>query len=154
MNFIFSALNALKEGELLENPATWKNVQILGTALSAVLTFLVLFMPKQYAFTPDQIQSIITGIIAFTTVWNSYFTTATTGRKTILSFPVRDNSNGGDTTEPAATPTEPSLIRNPLSKPDSLAAKQKPAVQGKNKTDNTKRVPSLQDKASNAIRGN
>lgn len=75
---ISKAFTALKAGESLANPATWKSVQLLGNALTVVLTFGVLFIPQKYAVSQEQVNGIVAGIVSFAGVWNSYFTKATT----------------------------------------------------------------------------
>jgi len=67
---------ALRAGESLADPASWKNRQLLSTAILAILYLLVTFMPVPLA--PDDINAIASGLSLLGGTINGYLTVATT----------------------------------------------------------------------------
>lgn len=67
---------ALRAGESLTDPATWKNRQLSTTAILAILYLLVTFLPVPLA--PDDINAIAGGLSLIGGSINAYLTVATT----------------------------------------------------------------------------
>jgi len=66
---------ALRAGESLADPATWKNRQLRLTAILTILYFLVKFIPVDLS--PDDLNAIADSIALLGGLVNSYLTVAT-----------------------------------------------------------------------------
>lgn len=78
---VIKALNALRLGYELRDPATWKRGQNLTNALGGLVGFVVYFLRQQYPdiFIPDGFtEYLVEGIAAFLMAVNLYFVPATT----------------------------------------------------------------------------
>jgi hypothetical protein len=74
-NFILF-FQALRAGELLADPATWKSRQLSVTAILAILYFLVKVLPMDIP--SNDLTTIADGIALVGGLVNSYLTVATT----------------------------------------------------------------------------
>lgn len=90
MKFL-NLFEALKAGRALADAATWKNRQLLGTALATIAAFLVQLLPPQYnIFSASQIADVVNIIVLVAMLWNSVLTVATT-EKIGLPSPSKDD---------------------------------------------------------------
>jgi hypothetical protein len=74
-------LNALKQGEIISNPVTWKNKSKVLNSLVAILSFVVAGLKAfniNFLLTPDQIIIISGLIIAVVMLINIIITVVTT----------------------------------------------------------------------------
>lgn len=75
-----AALDVLRKGQEVANPATWKNVQAGVNSVSALLLLLVNFAPEQYkpliqsVVNQDMLNSLAGIVLGF---YNAYVTWAT-----------------------------------------------------------------------------
>jgi hypothetical protein len=76
MNKFLLLCRALRAGESLADPATWKNRQLRYTAILAIVYLLVTFLPVPLAI--DDIQAIAGSISLIGGLLNGYLTVATT----------------------------------------------------------------------------
>jgi len=101
---LFDAIDALKAGESLEKPEVWKSRQMLGNALSTLLVFVVVLIPKNWGITAEMVPSIVSGIVAFAGVANMYLTKATTTKNvTFNPTDTTKGSTGADSGQSSAT---------------------------------------------------
>lgn len=77
------ALEVLKKGQELRSAAAWKNVQVIASALAALLVLLRLF-GVDLGISDEEIAAIAGGIVA---VVNIYFTLATSRK---VGIPAND----------------------------------------------------------------
>jgi len=78
MNTLILLFRALRAGESLADPATWKNRQLISTAILAILYFLVKVLPVDIS--PDDLNIIADGIALLGCLANGYLTVATTDK--------------------------------------------------------------------------
>lgn len=74
---LFSAANAVKAGESLQNPVVWKKVQLLTPIFLVIIATLVKFTCGDCVSEPDQ-STIALGLATLAVSVNMYFTVATT----------------------------------------------------------------------------
>lgn len=75
MNAFLLMCRALRAGESLTDPATWKNRQLALNAILAILYLLVKFLPVELE--ADDIDAIASSIALIGGTVNSYLTVAT-----------------------------------------------------------------------------
>jgi len=75
---LFAAANAVKAGESLKKPATWKNRQMLMNAFLVIIGTIPQFVNIELS--DADINSISFGLAALAGVLNTYFTAATSTR--------------------------------------------------------------------------
>jgi len=78
LNKLFAAANAIKAGESLKNPATWKNRQILMNAILIIVGTIPQFVAIELS--DADINSISYGLATLAGVLNTYFTAATSAK--------------------------------------------------------------------------
>jgi len=76
MNTFILLCRALRAGESLADPATWKSRQLRLTAILTLLYFLVKVLPVELS--PDDINAIADAIALLGGLINGYLTVATT----------------------------------------------------------------------------
>ena len=75
MEKLFAAANALKAGEVLKNPASWKNRQIIMNALLVIIGTIPTFIPIELS--SSDVNAIAFGLATLGGVVNTYLTAAT-----------------------------------------------------------------------------
>ena len=75
MNSFFAIIGALKAGESLQNPETWKNRQLLLNVFVAIMSSLLVFSPVP--LDDNQVELIAYLITTFISMINMYLTAAT-----------------------------------------------------------------------------
>ena len=78
LNKLFAAANAIKAGESLKDPATWKNRQMLMNVLLVIIGTIPQFIDVELS--DADINSISYGLAALAGVVNTYFTAATSDK--------------------------------------------------------------------------
>jgi hypothetical protein len=76
MNTFILFCRALRAGESLADPATWKTRQLRLNAILAILYLLAKFLP--FELTPDDFEAIASTLALLGGLINSYLTVATT----------------------------------------------------------------------------
>ena len=75
---LFAAAKAVNQGEMLKNPATWKNRTIL---MNVFLSFLALIpMFAKIEISQSEMNSIAYGFVTIAGVVNTYMTAATSDK--------------------------------------------------------------------------
>lgn len=77
MGAILDFFKALKLGNELSDPATWKNRAVLTTVIGGLLYIIVPYLPASIAPTPEVTDLITDAIISIVAVVNSYLMIAT-----------------------------------------------------------------------------
>ena len=72
---LFAAANAVKAGECLKNPATWKNNTMLMNTLVVIIGSIPTFI--EFPMTDGQINSIAYGVVTVVGLYNTYIHAAT-----------------------------------------------------------------------------
>lgn len=95
MSKFLAAINAVKYGACLADPATWKKHQVLLNALIGLLGAAAVFIPIEVS--SDEVAAIAGGVAAVAGLLNVYLTSATTD-KIGVKTPRRqvDQDNGRD----------------------------------------------------------
>ena len=78
LNKLFAAANAIKAGESLKDPATWKNRQMLMNVLLVIIGTIPQFIDVELS--EADINSISYGLAALAGVVNTYLTAATSDK--------------------------------------------------------------------------
>ena len=78
MNTLLLICRALRAGESLANPATWKNRQLRLNAVLAILYLLAKFLPVELS--DDELDAIADSIALIGGLVNSYLTVATSDK--------------------------------------------------------------------------
>lgn len=78
MNTLLLLFRALRAGESLANPATWKNRQLRLNAILAILYLLMQFSPVELA--ADDVNAIASSLALIGGAVNSYLTVATSDK--------------------------------------------------------------------------
>lgn len=78
LNTLFTVANAVKKGECLKNPETWKNTSLLMNTLLA----LIALVPQFTSIPIDESQqnAIVYGIVTIVGVFNAYTHAATSDK--------------------------------------------------------------------------
>lgn len=79
---IAAALDVIRKGEVVANPATWKNVQVGINSVSALLLGLVNFVPAKYAIITQFVtaDSVNQAAALALTAYNVYVTMASSSK--------------------------------------------------------------------------
>lgn len=76
---LFIAADALKAGQSLQNPAKWKNVQLIMTPMLVIVSAIFVFLGVD--LDEHQVNAIAFGLSTLGTIlFNAYFTVATTDK--------------------------------------------------------------------------
>jgi len=75
---LFAAANAVKAGESLKNPASWKNIQTLMNAFLVILGTIPVFVDIEIS--DAQLNAIAYGLATLAGVVNVYITNATSDK--------------------------------------------------------------------------
>jgi hypothetical protein len=75
---LYAAVNALKQGECLKEPATWKNSTLLMNPLMGVLTSISIM--ADLPMTDSQQSTIAFGIMTIAGLYNQYIHLATSAK--------------------------------------------------------------------------
>ncbi|MDI1362500.1 hypothetical protein [Methylotenera sp.] len=105
ISLIFKALN---QGESLFHVETWKNVQLVTNAITAILMVVVVFVP-QLNLTPETIQDLASGIALIGGVINGYLTVATTKKIGLGNAPIEPTELHNLDTATDSVPAKDSL---------------------------------------------